>query len=223
MLGVSLLNTFSNIPPSAMAFWFLLGLQAFEAAPEGASSKDGKLAGLGVAAALAFVFVFFAGRELHAQRILREGLRKKKTEELALSATMLRKAAEMNIQEFTPQTSVGVWYELGEVLRSGGAVDQAIDAYKRDFEANPSAPETHNMLGAALGQRGKNEEAMEYLREAVRLSPGYAAALLNLGITYVSTGNYSGAAKAWADAKQADTANAQADAYLLQLEKIKKR
>jgi O-antigen ligase/Tfp pilus assembly protein PilF len=221
MVGVSLLNTFSNIPPSAAAFWLLLGLLAFpprRVVPEPGISW---LPAVCAAGLVSLVLGYFAGREISAQRMMREGLRKKKTGELQLSASMLEKAAEMNIKEFTPQESVGIWYELGEVLRSGGALPQATDAYAKDLENNPNSPETHNMLGAALGQQGKPAESAIQLREAIRLSPGYGPAMLNLGIAYATNNNLSGAAETWNKLLVLEPDNTDAKKYLAQLSFMK--
>ncbi len=223
MLGVSLLNTFSNIPPSAMAFWFLLGLLAFRPAP--AAAPAGMLPWrpvLAVGACLSLVLGWHSGREVAAQRLLRQGLRHKKKNELVQAAAFLRKASEMRIREFTPQTLVGVNYELAEVYRSGGAPQESAAFYQRDLEENPYAPETHNMLGANLGQLGRSQEALAHLREAIRLSPGYSAAMLNLGVAHVSLRDYSSAAAAWQELLKVDSANADARTYLDQLGKMKK-
>jgi tetratricopeptide (TPR) repeat protein len=135
-----------------------------------------------------------------------------------ISAGLLSKAAMMEIKEFTSQQSVGVWYELGEVLRQGGALPQATEAYQRDLAANPYAPETHNMLGAALGQQGKSVEAAEHLRTAIRLSPEYTGAMLNLGIAYATQGNLTGAAQTWNRLLEIEPKNEDAARYLLQIQ-----
>jgi O-antigen ligase len=225
MLGVSLLNTFSNIPPSAVAMWFCLGLLNTPPRRQGAWRQEpGPAAAWApwMAAVLAIVLGYFAGREIVGQRLMREGLRKKKASELQLSAAMLQKAADMDIHEFTPQQSVGIWYELAEVLRSGGALPQAATDYLKDFQNNPNSPETHNMYGAALGQLGRNPEAAAQLREAIRLSPDYGAAMLNLGIAYATSNNLSGAAETWNKLLSFEPDNADAKRYLAQIQAAKK-
>jgi len=221
MLGVSLLNTFSNIPPSAVAFWMLLGFLCFPARARLAQGRGSWLNGLAVAALLALVTGYFSGREIAAQRLMREGLRKKKTGELQLSAAMLQDAAQMDIKEFTPQQSVGIWYELGEVLRSGGAIAQASQAYQKDLENNPNSPETHNMLGASLGQAGDTQASAQNLREAIRLSPDYGAAMLNLGIAYATSKNLSGAAEVWTNLLKLEPDNQDAKKYLATLAQMR--
>jgi O-antigen ligase/Tfp pilus assembly protein PilF len=221
MLGVSLLNTFSNIPPSALAMWFCLGLLAFPPRARMAPSGLGLRPALAVAAALSLILGYFAGREIHGQRLMREGLRKKKTGELQLSVNLLQKAADLDIKEFTPQQSVGIWYELAEVLRSGGALPQAAEAYKKDFANNPHSPEGRNMYGAALGQMGNTAESALQLREAIRLSPDYGAAMLNLGIAYATSNNLSGAAETWTKLLALEPNNQDAKNYLAQLAKMK--
>jgi Flp pilus assembly protein TadD len=99
----------------------------------------------------------------------------------------------------------------------------AIQAYQADFEENPNSPETHNMLGAALGQEGQNEASLQQLQEAIRLSPGYSGAMLNLGIAYVASKNLSGAAEAWENLLKLEPDNQQARQYLGTLSQMQRK
>jgi Flp pilus assembly protein TadD len=186
------------------------------------------LPALAAAALAALLFGSFAGRELMANRLMREALRFRKAGNLQEAAVQLKKAGDLEVREFTPQTSVGVWYELGETYRQGGALELSAEAYRRDLLTNPHSPEVHNMLGANLGQLGQarpelREEAAAHLREAIRLSPDYSGAYLNLGIAYATMGNLTGAARAWNDLLAMDPKNVDAKAYLEQLKKMGKR
>ena len=62
------------------------------------------------------------------------------------------------------------------------------------------------------------QESAAHLRLADELNPGYSAALLNLGGSYMILGNYSGAAQAWQELLKGDPDNAQAKAYLAGLQ-----
>lgn len=222
MAGVSMLNTFWNIAPSAMAFAFLLGLlswrpQTVQALPEGESLWRPLAAGV----ALSLLMGVFAGREIAANRLFREGVRYAKREDHAGAVKFLQKAADMQIQQLTQQSLVGIWYQLGESLRQSGQLQASAVAYEKDLASNPWAPEVHNMLGANLGQLGRSAEAAEHLRQAVRLSPGYTSAQVNLGIAYATSNNLSMAAQAWQDALKSDPANADARAYLIKIKAVK--
>lgn len=222
LLGVSLLNTFSNIPPTALGFFFLSGLLIWpsldaQAQPPKALSSEALVASL----LLALLMGVPAAKELVANRLTREGGRYSKQNDFAGAAAFVRKAAEQDHAKFTPQSLIGVNFQLGEALRNSGRLEEAIAAYREDLKENPWAPEVHNMLGASLGQWGSMQrradwvlESAAHLRLADELNPGYSAALLNLGGSYMILGNYSGAAQAWQELLKGDPDNAQAKAYL---------
>jgi tetratricopeptide (TPR) repeat protein len=48
----------------------------------------------------------------------------------------------------------------------------------------------HSLLGGALGEQGRHQEALGHLREAVRLDPGYPDAHYNLGVVLASLGRF---------------------------------
>jgi tetratricopeptide (TPR) repeat protein len=178
---------------------------------------------------LALFMGALAGRELAANRFTREAGRLTKRDDHAGAAGLNSRAAEMGIANFTPQSLVGVDFQLGESLRKSGQVEAAIAAYKADLASNPWAPETHNMLGAALGQWGNMnrnaalvEEGAQHLRTAAWLNPGYTTALLNLGGSYMVLGNVTGAAKAWEELLRYDPEHKEARAYLAGLKLPKK-
>jgi O-antigen ligase len=224
MLGVSLLNTFSNIAPTAVGFFFVLGLMAWPEAAADPGSANAKEAGLERAAACLLVALALgvpAGRELAANRLTREAGRAVKRGDSAAGALFYGRAADLHIVNFTMQSLVGVNFQLANCLRSEGNLDAAVAAYRADLADNPWAAEGHNMLGAALGQLGQGvgradwvDEGAQHLRTAVWLCPGYTAALLNLGGSYAMLGNVSGAAQAWEGALRSDPGNAQAAGYL---------
>jgi O-antigen ligase len=224
LLGSSLLNTFSNIAPTALGFFFLCGLLAWSARPEPLPER--RLSTEALVAALIATLVLGVPplKELVANRLTREAGRYAKRGDNAGAVPFARKAADQGHINFTPQSLVGVNFQLGEALRNSGQIEAAIAAYREDLKANPWAPEVHNMLGAALGQWGTMNrradwvsESADHLRLADELNPGYAAALLNLGGSYMILGNYSGAATAWEKLLTVEPNNEQAKAYLQQL------
>jgi len=179
-------------------------------------------------AILALVMAVFAGRELTANRFTRQAGRAAKAEDHLLAAKFNERASALNVANFTPQSLVGVDFQRGEALRKSNQIEAAIAAYRADLGPNPWAPETHNMLGAALGQWGamnRNatlvDEGAQHLRLAALLNPGYTTALLNLGGSYSVLGNVSGAAGAWQELLQYEPDNANAKAYLAGLKPAK--
>jgi O-antigen ligase len=220
LLGVGLLNTFSNIAPTALGFFFLAGLLAW---PPMAAAESRRLSseGLAVSLVLAAFVAVPAFKELTANRLMREAGRFAKRGEHAGAVLYARKAAEQGHANLTPQSLVGVHFQLGEALRHSGRLEEAIAAYREDLKANPWAPEVHNMLGAALGQWGSMNqrgdwvrESAEHLRLADELNPGYTAALLNLGGSLMILGDHAGAAAAWQRLLSIEPEHKEARAYL---------
>jgi O-antigen ligase len=228
LLGVSLLNTFSNIPPTALGFFFLLGLLAWPPAPASiptASPASFRPSAEALAAALLLALAMGvpAGVELAANRLTREAGRLSRAgrEQHAAAVLFLRKAAGFGIANFTQQSLVGVHFQLAEALRQTGRLEEAVAAYRADLAVNPWAPELHNMLGAALGELGARsgniallEESVRHLRTAYELNPGYGAPLLNLGGSLMLMGDKAGAAAAWKELLKLEPDNVQARSYL---------
>jgi O-antigen ligase len=219
--GISLLNTFSNIPPTALGFYLLAGFAAGAPGPRPLAPPRLGLEPLVAGLALALLLGVPAGRELAANRYTREAGRAEKRGDLALAAGLNQQAVRLGVQRQTPQSLVGVQFALAEDLRQLGRLPDAIAAYQADLREDPWAPEVHNMLGASLGQLGAAtgnapwlEQSAEHLQTAATLSPGYVSALLNLGGTRMLLGDKAGAASAWQELLRYEPGNAQARAYL---------
>jgi tetratricopeptide (TPR) repeat protein len=230
LLGASLLNTFSNIPPTALGFFFLSGVCVWPARKAPMPERKLSYEALAACAILAVVIGMAPLNELIANRLTREGGRFVARSDFAGAARFYQRAADQGHANFTPQSLVGVNYNLGEALRQSGQLEAAIAAYRADLIANPWAPEVHNMLGASLGQWGAMnrradwlDESAQHLRLADELNPGYGAALLNLGGSYMILGNYSDAAKAWEKLLTVEPGNQQAKGYLQQVQGKLKR
>lgn len=91
-----------------------------------------------------------------------------------------------------------LWYRkrgLGYWVQ--GKYDRAIEAFKRAVEIKPD-PGGYNHLGERLLEVGRYEEAVYYLREAVRLQPNYPAAFVNLARAQFELGQQTDA-RAWID------------------------
>ena len=73
------------------------------------------------------------------------------------------------------------YYNLGNVLKDQGKLDEAVACYRRALELKPDFAEAHNNLGNALKDQGKLDEAVACYRRALELKPDYAEAHNNLG------------------------------------------
>jgi protein O-mannosyl-transferase len=79
-------------------------------------------------------------------------------------------------------------YSLGVTLQVAGALDQAIDEYRKSLAIRPDYAEAHGHLGIALQQRGQLDEAIAEYRRALAIMPDYADAHNNLGAALQQTG-----------------------------------
>lgn len=61
-----------------------------------------------------------------------------------------------------------------------------VTLYRTTIEKNPDCWMAFNNLGAFLSKHGKQEAAIEVLRQAVRLRPSYGQAYNNLGLAYMA-------------------------------------
>jgi Tfp pilus assembly protein PilF len=78
----------------------------------------------------------------------------------------------------------------GVVLYYRGALDGAVEAFRRAVELQPEYGEAHNNLGLALSRLGRQEEAETAFQEALRLDPAMGEVFNNLGFLYHATAKY---------------------------------
>ncbi|MGH9749769.1 MAG: tetratricopeptide repeat protein [Candidatus Polarisedimenticolia bacterium] len=78
----------------------------------------------------------------------------------------------------------------GVVLYFRGALDGAVEAFRRAVELQPEYGEAQNNLGLALSRLGRQEEAETAFQEALRLDPGMGEVFNNLGFLYHATAKY---------------------------------
>ena len=82
-----------------------------------------------------------------------------------------------------------VWFQKGLDLEETGApVDDAIQAYQKVLELNPSAAGALVNLGTIFYRQRKFGEAEKYYRNAIAADPGYPLAQFNLGNLYDEQG-----------------------------------
>lgn len=74
-------------------------------------------------------------------------------------------------------------YLLGTLSLQTGDTEQGVSLIKRAVRVNPSAAETHCMLGVGLNSLQRREEALASYDAAIRLKPAYAEAHFNRALT----------------------------------------
>ncbi|MCR9293892.1 MAG: tetratricopeptide repeat protein [bacterium] len=104
--------------------------------------------------------------------------------------------------------------ELAMALAASGFPEEAMLYYQRSIDAGPELPEAWVGLGMSELNRGNLPAATEHFREALRLRPLYADALLNLGIVLYAQQQWDEAREKLLLAKAVDWNMTEADAYL---------
>jgi Tfp pilus assembly protein PilF len=85
---------------------------------------------------------------------------------------------------------------LGRALMETGRRPEAAEAFRREFELNPSDFDSNLFLGLLLRDEGKLDEAFDHLKRANRLRPLDPRVLYGLGSTHLAAGRVEDAEKA---------------------------
>ncbi|MDE2886727.1 MAG: tetratricopeptide repeat protein [Gemmatimonadota bacterium] len=88
------------------------------------------------------------------------------------------------------QASVDAWVAVGNVRRQEKRYPEAIYAYKKARDADPSNPNRWILVGATYSEMGRSEAAIEYFEKAHKLLPNQAMPLMNLGAAYSDLGQF---------------------------------
>jgi len=81
-------------------------------------------------------------------------------------------------------------YEVGRMSYERGDLDGALTQFSRLLETRRSFADVHYMMGTLLERKDDLELAAQSLREALRLNPSYAEAMLALASIYERLGNF---------------------------------
>jgi len=100
--------------------------------------------------------------------------------------------------------------ERATKLYSAGQLDQAEDLCRQIIAARPMRADVHNILGVVLHRKGRTEEGVKCVREAVRLNSTNPHFYSNLGEMERKAGNLDAAATALRRAISIDPNSAQA-------------
>ncbi|HJV26047.1 MAG TPA: LytR C-terminal domain-containing protein [Aromatoleum sp.] len=102
------------------------------------------------------------------------------------------------------------YFALGRVKEGQGVTEQAIVAYRKALDADPTYTAAWNALGALLAQQGKYEEGLAALERAVSLSPTASHLHNNLGYAQLLSGRDEAAAASLRRAVDLDADNRRA-------------
>ncbi|HEX4792598.1 MAG TPA: tetratricopeptide repeat protein [Humisphaera sp.] len=129
---------------------------------------------------------------------------------LALRGQRYATAIQHFQRAVTISPSPALCANLGLALAWAGRLPEAIVAYQRAIELNPSIPEVHFNLGHALQQDRQLEAAMESYRHALALRPAYPQVLNNIGNLHKQIGQLDQAIAAFGELLALQPRNASA-------------
>ncbi|MCX7667581.1 MAG: tetratricopeptide repeat protein, partial [Atribacterota bacterium] len=154
---------------------------------------------------------------------------------LDLAIANLKKATELN------PNLVEAYLLLGRIYYESDRTEEAEKAYAKAYELDPHSKEAQyfaQLVGKAriFGKsayeaytqgyqhfaQGNLQEAEQYLKEAVRLNPGFKEAYYWLGRTLYEVGKLEEAEEAWAKVLELDPFNSQARRFLDRTQQEKK-
>jgi TolB-like protein len=100
---------------------------------------------------------------------------------------------EMNEALRLDPNDVGVRMTLATVYRGMGKLREAIEELQKVTAANPQTDEAFRLLGQALTEARRFDEAAASIRSAIQLRPTYWAHHYTLGVTFYRAGRYGDA------------------------------
>lgn len=112
------------------------------------------------------------------------------------------------IRDSAEERSADEWYELGCDLEFG-AVEEAIEAYRRAIALQPGHSDAYVNLGRILHERDVMEAERHY-RLALAVDPSHPTALFNLGVALEDQRRFAEARRAYEQAIAADPDSADA-------------
>ncbi len=90
----------------------------------------------------------------------------------------------------SPADGAPTWMARGTALARAGHYEEAIDAYQRAAQLDPTDPEVYNDLGNAYFATMQLDRARALYRKTLELAPDHAWAMNNLGYTYFAAKEY---------------------------------
>ena len=105
------------------------------------------------------------------------------------SPTEAHQVEQLPIAEKDEVDEVDQAYQSGQLAYKEERLDEAIVAFERVIELEPSHVKAHNYLGTVYYLNGRPNEAIKTLQRALQLDPKHSHSYLNLGLVYKETGN----------------------------------
>ncbi|HEY3011255.1 MAG TPA: tetratricopeptide repeat protein [Gemmatimonadales bacterium] len=107
--------------------------------------------------------------------------------------------------------------DLAESYAGAGALDRAIEQYRRALELGPEFHDLRYRMARLLLEAGRPLEAREELEEVLRAHPGFIDAEAALGLAHYLSGDAGGARDVWQACLARRPENARVEAYLAML------
>lgn len=104
-----------------------------------------------------------------------------------------RRPAAVPPSVVSPADGAPTWMARGTALARAGHYEEAIDAYQRAAQLDPTDPEVYNDLGNAYFATMQLDRARDLYRKTLKLAPDHAWAMNNLGYTYFAAKEYEAA------------------------------
>ncbi len=134
------------------------------------------------------VYAMFAGAGLTA---FMEMLKRKSFQKIVVSAVLLAGFAAfsfMKTGDVYRYEEASAYGNLGTAFTSLGMTDDAISAFKKQYELDPESAFAMFNIGVVLANAGRDGEAVEYYEKAIQINPNLAEAYNNLGVIFVRWG-----------------------------------
>lgn len=107
--------------------------------------------------------------------------------------------------------------ELAEAYAEAGALDRAVEQYRRALELGPTFVDLRYRMARLLLEAGRSLEAREALEEVLRARPNFVDACAALGLAHYLSGDALGARDIWKRCLKRRPENARVEAYLAML------
>jgi tetratricopeptide (TPR) repeat protein len=110
--------------------------------------------------------------------------------------------------------------DLGEAYAEAGALERAIEQYRRALELGPDFQDLRLRLAHVLLRAGRHLEAREELERVVTAHPGLPSAMTALGLARYLSGDAAGAEEVWRACRAERPDDRRLDAYLAMVGRI---
>ena len=75
---------------------------------------------------------------------------------------------------------MNAYYNLGQIFKSRGEYQCALDAFDKVIVINPNYVQAHNARGLVFVAQKRFDEAVEAFKKALTVNPKFVAAYINL-------------------------------------------